>query len=122
MVGISSTSDAFHISRRIAENIREYNKNIIVIIGGPHIDEVNFYLDDNVNNPLYYDKAFDFAIAGDGEYMLLKLMRLITEGQYEQRTDNIEKTVDRAVGKQQRFWPWAFLIEDEIGNAQKPII
>jgi len=39
-----------------------------------------------------------------------------------QPTDNIEKTVDRAVGKQQRFRPWAFLIEDEIGNTQKPII
>jgi radical SAM superfamily enzyme YgiQ (UPF0313 family) len=84
IVGISTTSDAFHISREIAKHIKEYNKDIIVIVGGPHIDEVDFDpTKGNPNNPFdkrYEDNGFDFAIAGDGEYMLLELIRQIMKG------------------------------------------
>lgn len=55
----------------------------IVVIGGPHCDEVCFnHLETKVNpnNPLLKNNLFDFVVSGDGEYMLLSLMRMIVEG------------------------------------------
>jgi radical SAM superfamily enzyme YgiQ (UPF0313 family) len=82
VVGISSTSDAFHTSVEIAKKVKHYgednSKDIITILGGPHADEVDFDEPDNPNNPLNYPQ-FDFVVCGDGEHMLLKLMHLIVD-------------------------------------------
>lgn len=79
IVGISSTSDSIQSCRKLAEIIREYNDGIAVILGGPHCDEVDFTEEANPNNPLGQECPFDFIIVGDGEYMLLSLVRAILE-------------------------------------------
>lgn len=80
IVAISATSDSFHIAVHMARIIKEDKdtKDTIVILGGPHCDEVDFNSRDN-NNPLVISNDIDFAIAGDGEYMLLHLVRNIIE-------------------------------------------
>lgn len=77
IVAISTTSLSFKIAERMADIVKATVANAMVIIGGPHCDEVDFGAPDNPNNPLLSSKSFDFVISGDGEYMLLTLVRMI---------------------------------------------
>lgn len=82
IVAISTTSDSFQISVRMAETIKAHPNVTIVILGGPHCDEVDFDARDN-NNPLVISNDFDFVIAGDGDYMLLRLVEIIANAMEE---------------------------------------
>jgi len=77
VVGISTTTASCNEARKIAELIKSYDKNIIIIFGGPHEDD----LDDFEKSALIDDfkDIIDFSIAGDGEYMLLSLIKTIFE-------------------------------------------
>lgn len=74
-VAISSTYDSWHVAVWLGRIAREVIPEVIVIQGGPHLDEV---LEPSVLkrapglNPLTPDTrdAVDFAVGGDGEYML----------------------------------------------------
>jgi len=82
IIGISSSSDSFHKAIHIARNIKNFNENIITILGGPHLDELNFEKDRSSNNPFNHktenDKPlFDFAVKDDGEFILLELIKRI---------------------------------------------
>lgn len=78
IVGISCTFDSFNVAVEIADHVRQQSDyDPIIILGGPHCDEVDFDVADNPNNPLQKTRSFDFVIAGDGEYMLLALVREI---------------------------------------------
>ena len=78
---ISSTYDSWHIALKMAKTAKRVNPDIIVIQGGPHLDEVlepwvmrwmphlNPY-----NGRPETNNAIDFAVAGDGEYSLLKIV------------------------------------------------
>ena len=99
IVGISSTSDAFSTTIEIAKTIKKHNPNIITILGGPHVDEVDWG-DDNPNNPFYdkgKNKYFDFCISGEAEEMLLKLIELIVAKIWENNginnIDSIKKHI-----------------------------
>jgi radical SAM superfamily enzyme YgiQ (UPF0313 family) len=78
IVGISSTSDSFQAATHIANEVRRVLPESVVIIGGPHCDEVRFDEPDNPNNPIAVDSPFDFAIAGEGEWMLKELVRVVS--------------------------------------------
>jgi radical SAM superfamily enzyme YgiQ (UPF0313 family) len=82
IVTISTTSDSFHIAEKMAKIVKDKApyKNTIVIVGGPHCDEVDFNAPENPNNPLVCSNSFDFVISGDGEYMLLTLVQMIVKG------------------------------------------
>ncbi|MGB9693723.1 MAG: radical SAM protein [Fervidobacterium sp.] len=88
IVMISITSDAFHVAVEMARSVKNWRENAIVILGGPHCDELNFESLDGIdvnNNPLChseYSRYFDFAVSGDGEYMLLTLVRTIVDGMH----------------------------------------
>lgn len=82
IVAISTTSDSLHIAEKMAQIVKAegYRDSTIVILGGPHCDEVDFDAEDDPNNPLLASNSFDFVISGDGEYILLALVRTILEG------------------------------------------
>lgn len=95
IVGFSTTSDGVHIAKIMASQVKNYNSEAIVILGGPHCDEVDFSAKSNPNNPLNNNSPFDFVISGDGEYMLSHLTRVIIDAMREGKTDldEIKKSV-----------------------------
>lgn len=69
-LGFSATSHSHWVALQGARRIKSANPNLIVIIGGPHEDEVA-----KVNNPylqtLYrWNDIVDIVISGEGEYSL----------------------------------------------------
>jgi radical SAM superfamily enzyme YgiQ (UPF0313 family)/predicted AAA+ superfamily ATPase len=82
IVVISTTSDSFHIAEKMANLVKAHplSKNTIIILGGPHCDEVDFDEENDPNNPLISSSSFDFVIRGDGEYMLLGLIKTVLNG------------------------------------------
>ncbi len=86
IVGISCTSDCVHIANRMMSQVKNRNDKTVTIVGGPHSDEVDFSSERNPNNPLTR-RCFDFAIAGDGEYMLPHLIRVIIDAMDNGKTD-----------------------------------
>lgn len=78
IIGVSCTFDSFDVALEIADHVKQQlDYNPIIILGGPHCDEVDFSAQENPNNPLQKSRWFDFVIAGDGEYMLLALVKEI---------------------------------------------
>jgi anaerobic magnesium-protoporphyrin IX monomethyl ester cyclase len=76
IVGI--TSNTFHafLSHRVARAIKEQNRNIPVVMGGPHASVVP--------EEVLADKNIDFVVIGEGEYTLLELVEtLISKGNFE---------------------------------------
>lgn len=68
-VGFSSHTDNFQICIKIAQNIKNYDKNIITIFGGPH---------PNVIGPkVLENKCVDFSFFGDAEKGLPQLLEAI---------------------------------------------
>lgn len=78
---ISSTSLTLHFAQFMARIVKQETPNTIVIIGGPHCDEVNLNTPQaNPNSPLSLGGLLDFMISGDGEWMLLILMQTLVSG------------------------------------------
>ncbi|MGH3734014.1 MAG: B12-binding domain-containing radical SAM protein [Micromonosporaceae bacterium] len=78
-LAISSTYDSWHVALRLAREARHVAPDIITIHGGPHLDEVlePFVLQRMPGLDPFSGAArdaVDFAIGGDGEYVLLKLI------------------------------------------------
>ncbi|MDG4767470.1 radical SAM protein [Solwaraspora sp. WMMD406] len=74
-LAISSTYDSWHVALLLGRVAREILPNVIIIQGGPHLDEVlePFVLRRTPElHPLDGDagSAVDFAVGGDGEYIL----------------------------------------------------
>lgn len=78
-IAISSTYDSWHVALHLSHVARTLLSNVLLIHGGPHLDEV---LEPFVRqrmpglDPLSANTsgAIDFAVGGDGEYALLKLV------------------------------------------------
>jgi radical SAM superfamily enzyme YgiQ (UPF0313 family) len=88
ILGFSSTSDGVHIARIMAlQAKRNIDNKPVVILGGPHCDEVDFSAKGNPNDCLNGESPFDFVIAGDGEYMLRSLIRIIVDTMRERKAD-----------------------------------
>lgn len=81
IVCASTTYDSVHPTMTILREAKAVNPEIITIIGGPHVDEVHRMLQHNVacTDP----SIVDFAVAGDGEYALLGLLRALSDGGIE---------------------------------------
>jgi anaerobic magnesium-protoporphyrin IX monomethyl ester cyclase len=65
IVGVSSTSQSFSIAKNIGKKIKEFNKNIVTIIGGHHITYM----------PETLPEQFDVGVMGEGEETFLELIR-----------------------------------------------
>lgn len=78
-LAICSTYDSWHVALLLSREARELIPSIVTIHGGPHLDEVlqPFVLRRMPALDPFASSArdaVDFAISGDGEYALLKLM------------------------------------------------
>lgn len=90
IVGFSSTSDGVHIANTMALQVKKRNAETVVILGGPHCDEVHFGAKENPNHCLGSSSPFDFAVAGDGEHVLPQLIRIITDAMEKAGADHSE--------------------------------
>jgi len=78
---VSSTYDSHSEARRIAAGGRAANPDLLVIYGGPHVDEVTvpqvLQKMPQVFPFAEPDCPFDILVAGDGEMILIGLLRLL---------------------------------------------
>lgn len=72
VLGISSTTVAFHRALELAEFVKRELPGTVVIIGGPHVSC-------RPEHPLEF-AAFDFAVRNEGEETLLKTLRMLEHG------------------------------------------
>lgn len=66
IVGFTSTTPDIDITLSTCKKIREYNPNIIIVIGGPHVTAVPQTLINNTN--------IDYIVSGDGEDALYSIV------------------------------------------------
>lgn len=74
IVGITSTTVAFHRARSLAEIIRTHLKDVTIVIGGPHMTSL----------PMETMKtnAFDYGIVHEGELCFSMLCRHLMHGEW----------------------------------------
>ncbi len=91
IIGISSTSFTFNKSLKLAGEIKNSNRESVIVFGGPHISiEQDQILEKN--------SFIDFAIYGEGEYTLLELIQLLERDlpQQDKRLKEINGLIFRA--------------------------
>lgn len=69
VLGISSTTVAFHRALELANAVKEARPETVIIIGGPHVST-------QPDHPLQFD-AFDYAVRNEGELTLMELLEVI---------------------------------------------
>ncbi|MDO8785477.1 MAG: radical SAM protein [Syntrophales bacterium] len=72
IVGISSTTVAFHRALETAREIKAHTPDIPVVVGGPHVTAVR---EDVLSHP-----EIDFAVFGEGEETLKDLLNTLASG------------------------------------------
>mgnify|MGYP001558783041 CR=1 FL=1 len=80
ILAISSTSQDFNIAKKIAESAKEYNKEIITILGGHHIT----YLPETLT------KEFDIGVMGEGEQIFLDMVLYFVDNGLRLKTDTLK--------------------------------
>lgn len=70
VVGISSTTVAFHRAVEVAETIKHDFPDLPVILGGPHVTS-------NVDHALSF-QCFDYGVLGEGEVTFLELLNTLS--------------------------------------------
>lgn len=71
VLGISSTTVAFHRSLQLAQAVKAARPETIVVIGGPHVSS-------QPDHPLQHE-AFDYAVRNEGEETLDELLQRIAD-------------------------------------------
>lgn len=71
VLGISSTTVAFHRALELAESVKAASPETTIVIGGPHVSS-------QPAHPLQF-AAFDYAICNEGEETLVELLRMLAE-------------------------------------------
>ena len=72
-VGITATTVSIFHAAKLAGKIKEKNKNIKVIIGGPHLTAVP-------KETMEMFPAFDYAVIGEGEETIVELLKYLDNG------------------------------------------
>ncbi|MFH2021107.1 MAG: radical SAM protein [archaeon] len=81
IVGITSTTVAFHRSLELAKSIRKFDKNITIIIGGSHVSAMP-------EMTMKYD-CFDIGAYGEAEYTFLELAQKVSNNDDWKNIDGI---------------------------------
>ena len=71
VLGISSTTVAFHRALQLAQAVKESLPETVIVIGGPHVSS-------QPDQPLQH-AAFDYAVPNEGEETLAELLHVIAE-------------------------------------------
>jgi len=95
IIGIGFTTDKYKSACNVAKIAKKIDKNIIVIIGGPHPTAMP---EETIKEPF-----FDILVRGEGEHTVLELMKVFLEkgdlikvkGITFKRGDEIQSTPDR---------------------------
>jgi len=74
---VSSTYDDVYPMLRLLYAVKQKFPETVVIVGGPHFDELT-ELPEYRHEAIGVGKPVDFVIAGDGELLLLELLRSLT--------------------------------------------
>ena len=94
-IGISTMTAGCPEARKIAAIVKEINPNTIVIFGGPHEDDIT---EKSATDPRYTELV-DFSVAGDGEFALLTLMRIL----FENPLAGVEESKSAVLERQSEF-------------------
>ncbi|OGS37969.1 MAG: hypothetical protein A2551_04370 [Elusimicrobia bacterium RIFOXYD2_FULL_34_30] len=97
-IGIYTTSFTINNVYKIVRSIKEVNKNITIILGGPHID---IYYEETASLP-----GVDYVVLGEGEIILKELLDCLEKGEEPSTIKGIAYKKDgkiNFIGKQPLF-------------------
>lgn len=90
VVGISAKSQNFVSASIVARLIKEINKHIIVIVGGPHPSMVG--------PEVLKDSHFDIAVRGEGERTIVEMLKAIdNQGSFQKITGIIFREGEKII-------------------------
>ncbi len=89
IIGISSTTCAYNISKKLVSCIRENNSKVIIVLGGPHISALPFDTFKECEN-------LDFGVVGEGEISFGEIIKWMKGGK---KKDEIEGVIFKEGGK-----------------------
>ena len=69
MVGLYATTMGFYQARHLAQRIKEFDEEIPLVLGGPHLI--------GMARETLEHSCFDYGVVGEGEYTMLDLVRAI---------------------------------------------
>ena len=98
-IGITATTDVIYNAAKIVAKLKEYNKNIITIIGGPHITAVP-------ENTLKLFPQIDIGVIGEGEDTIVDLLSTLNNGSI---LDNVKGIIFRKNGELLTTQPRPFI-------------
>ncbi len=81
IVGITSTTVAFHRAIELAKGIRDYDKGLPIVLGGPHVTALP-------EHALSFD-CFDVGVLGEGEITFLELVQTLKNSHELRAVDGI---------------------------------
>lgn len=86
ILGISSTTVAFHRALELARAVKLRHPQVITVIGGPHVSILPA-------QPLAFPE-FDFAVRNEGELTLMELIRRLENGESIHDVEGLTHRVD----------------------------
>lgn len=99
IVALSSTTQDYNFTKRIASSVRQQNPNAVIVLGGSHITWL----------PQTLTKDFDFGVIGEGEQTFVELVTYVMNGR---KTEDLFKINGIA-------FPWG---EGGLFTAQRALI
>ncbi|MBN2421478.1 radical SAM protein [Candidatus Woesearchaeota archaeon] len=79
ILGMTCTTPLYNAALIIAKDLRKDNKQMKIVLGGPHISALPY---ESVSNP-----EIDFIVKGEGEYSFLNLVKGIEKSKNEKNYD-----------------------------------
>jgi len=92
IIGITSLTNTFHLTLKIARLIKNYNHTKIIVLGGPH---VSFQYEEILNK----EKIIDFICVRESENSFLELVKILIHARNNNEfIQNYEKELDKIRG------------------------
>ncbi len=89
LVGLSALTCEAELVHKIAEIVKEINRNTIVVVGGPHASIASEYL--------LQDKNIDYTVIGEGERTIVELLKALECNDNISVVDGISYRVDNEI-------------------------
>lgn len=105
----STTYDSLYPTMELLRIAKEYNREIITILGGPHVDEIHTF--PGQRDIALRPNVIDYSIAGDGEFVLLELLKDLSRS----RVANVHEVMEKSSGK-----AWLYDRNGQCASIQRP--
>lgn len=110
-LGLTAATVSIHNAGRVAQLVKSRDKNIKIIIGGPHLAAVP-------EKTMTIFPAFDIGVIGEGERTIVELLKVLAGGKGEDGLSRVDGLIFRRDGRFQFTAPRGCI--DDLDSLPKP--